>query len=171
MMTKDRFLSILVSWDWPLAAILTLVLGWLLPSDATYGLANGIFEVSISVLAIVFSIFFAALAILITAGDNDFVRFLERDGLYKEIVWTFRLTFIMLAVALVFAITLYATSLAGAESAPPPTYPHTLFALFGFTALYALLAAVSSSLDIIKYAEYRAKYLEITSQNDPKALT
>lgn len=166
MISRARLESIVVSWDWPAAALLTLLVAFLLPTGASYATANGVFAVSISVLSIVFSVFFAALAILITAGDNEFVKFLERGGLYKEIVWTFRLTFSLLAIALVFAIVLYVTSLVGATAEPPPVYPRNLFILFGFVGLYSLLAAVNSSLDIIKYAEFRAKFLE--TQTDHK---
>ncbi|MCP4428858.1 MAG: hypothetical protein GY803_30605 [Chloroflexi bacterium] len=33
--------------------------------------------------------------------------------------------------------------------------------MFGFIAMWALFAAVNASLDAIKYAEYRAKFIEI----------
>jgi len=162
MISRRRVESILVSWDWPLAAVLTVLLASQLPRGLSYQIANGIFEVSISILSIVFSVFFAALAILITSGDNEFVRFLEADGLYQGIVNTFRLTFALLAVALLTAIILFTTSLVPAGADPSPPFPAQLLIAFGFLGLYSLFAAVSASFDIIKYAQYRAKFLEIS---------
>lgn len=162
MISRRRLESIFLSWDWPLAAIITGVLALSLPKGLTYTTANGIFEVSISVLSIVFSVFFAALAILITSGDNEFVRFLENDGLYQGIVNTFRITFASLAIALLAAILLFITSLPPTSSTHSPPYPSLLLIAFGFIGLYSLFAAISASFDIIKYAQFRAQFLQIS---------
>ena len=102
------------------------------------------------------------MAVLITAGDNEFVRFLEEEGLYQRIIFTFKVTLILLFVALLYSIGSFVTILPYAETDVQFLYAKIMIVLFAFISLYALLASTSSTMDAIKYAEYRAKYLEIT---------
>ena len=135
------------------------IIAFFVPGGITFGMAKDVFEVSITVLAIIFSIFFAALTVLITAGDNQFVQFLEEDGSYRSIVWTFKITLLLLFVALMFSIGLFVTVLN--FEGQSGLYPEWLVLLFAFVALFALFATVSASMDAIKYAEFRAMYLKI----------
>ena len=45
---------------------------------------------------------------------------------------------------------------------PKYVYPKYVMLVFVFFGVYALLAAINSSLDAIKYAEFRASFLEMT---------
>lgn len=77
------------------------------PDQVTLIAAKDILSICVSVLAIVFSVFFAAVAIVMTAGDNEFVLFLEKKGMYTHIIWTFQATLVLLLVALIASISFY----------------------------------------------------------------
>lgn len=159
---KDKIKSLFLSWDWMLALILIVAISYFVPGGISYPMAKEIFGVSITVLAIIFSIFFAALAVLITAGDNEFVRFLDEDGSYRHIVWTFKITLLLLFIALMGSIFLFVTVLPYQQSRG--WYPEWIILIFAFVALYSLFAAINACLDAIKYAEYRARFLEFLNE-------
>jgi hypothetical protein len=171
MAARVRLRSIALAWDLIGAATVTVALIVVLPSEISLQIAKEIFSVGVSVLAIIFSVFFAAIAIVITAGDNEFVKFLEKDGHYTSIIWTFRSTLVLLFVALLAAIALLIITLPyqAIEQYPYPAwyFPEAVMLGFGFLALYALFTAASASLDAIKYAQFRARYIELMrSQSD-----
>lgn len=159
---KQALKSIFFSWDFLLAIAIAIALYFFLPLLIPAKIVKPIYEVSISVLSVIFSVFFAALAVLITAGDNEFVRFLEEDGSYKKIIFTFKVTLILLFIALLFSIFSFVTILPFTETDIEFVYPKIMVVLFAFIVLYALLASISSTIDAIKYAEFRARYLEVT---------
>jgi len=160
MKTSEAFKSVLFSWDLWCALGLIVIMAFVVRHDVTAQTAKGVFEISVTVLSIVFSVFFAGLAVLITAGDNEFVKFLEEDGAYREIIWTFKFTLFLLFFALISAIVLF-VSVLPLDDLQLYTFPKWLLLLFGFITTYSLFAAFNSSLDTIKYAEYRARFIEI----------
>jgi hypothetical protein len=162
---KNALKSIFISWDFIVAVSVAIFLYFFLPSLIPAKTIRPIYEVSISVLSVIFSVFFAALAVLITAGDNEFVRFLEEEGLYKRIIFTFKVTLILLFIALIFSIFSFVTILPYTETEAQFVYAKQMVVLFAFITLYALLASINSTMDAIKYAEFRAAYLEITKDN------
>ncbi len=166
MKARDVARSIFASWDIWASFVAAITFALLTRDGVQIDLAVKVFEVSISLLAVIFSIFFAALAVLITAGDNEFVRFLEEDGSYRQIIWTFRFTLLLLFFALLLSIGLYGYSLIFAPQHHQNSIPGWLMALFVFFALYALFAAVNSSTDAIRYAELRARFLKIIGKKD-----
>jgi hypothetical protein len=157
---------IIFAGDFGLALVVVVAMLFLVPSNVNVNIAKDIFEISVSVLSIVFSIFFAGLAILITAGDNEFVRFLEEDGSYRSIVWSFKFTLFVLFCALLFAIVLFASVLPFSGPASQYIFPKWLLIAFGFSASYSLFAVFSASLDAIKYAEYRVRFIKIVHPRD-----
>lgn len=163
---------IVLSWDFLLALVLVVALWLVLPEQLPVTLAKDIFGMSVSLLAIIFSVFFAALAVLVAAGDNDFIEFLTIDNLYYDILWAFKFTLILLFVALMlsvflFAYTVYLDVLIGSQNSAP-NLPKWYVILGSFFALYALFASMSTAMDAIKHAETRARYIEVTTlrQND-----
>lgn len=159
---KNALKSIFLSWDFLVAIAVTIVLYIFLPPLIPAKIIKPIYEVSISVLAVMFSVFFAALAVLITAGDNEFVRFLEEEGLYRRIIFTFKATLILLFIALLISILSFVTILPYVELQTQFLYSKIQVLLFAFITLYALLASIGSTMDAIRYAEFRAAYLEVT---------
>ncbi len=168
MKPSDGLRSVIFAWDFGLSLALMVLVAFLMPNDVTVQIAKDVFEISVSVLAIVFSVFFAGLAVLITAGDNEFVRFLEEDGSYRAIIWTFKFTLFLLFCALLFAIVLFVSVLPFVNTQVVYIFPKWLLVVFGFVTQYSLFAAFNSSLDTIKYAEYRARFIEITQKGNDK---
>lgn len=156
----------LLSWDWPVAVLAVVVFHLVFPQGVCYEIAREVFEVSISVLAIVFSIFFAALAVLVTSGDNEFVRFLHKDGSYQQLAWSFKVTLLLLFSALLASIVLFITVLPPTTHEILGTYPRPIMLVYCFFVLYSLLAALQSSLDAVRYAELRARFIEILDTDE-----
>ena len=153
----SKLKSLFLSWDTIGALVLAVLLAILTPGAITYAMAKEVYAASMSVLAVIFSVFFAGLAVLITAGDDEFVCFLQEDGSYARILWTFKFTLTALFVSLLASIGLFVHALTYGSR---DNYPEWLLMVFALLAFYSLFAAVGSSLHAIKYAEVRARFLE-----------
>jgi 2-keto-4-pentenoate hydratase len=68
------------------------------------------------------------------------------------------------------SISLFVGILPYALSTTTFVYPKLNFLVFAFIVLYALFATANSSIDAIKYAEFRARFLEIidNKRENPK---
>ncbi|MFN8469369.1 MAG: hypothetical protein U0X20_27685 [Caldilineaceae bacterium] len=164
----DKVQTIFGSWDLWLALSITVVLMIYVPREIPAKFAQEVFGVTIALLAIVFSVYFAALAILLASGDNDFIRFMTEDGSYYSILWAFKVTVILLFAALLASIALFSYA-AYVEVLYTNPNQNTVAVVPGWCivtvaglALYALFASVSSSVDAIRSAELRARYIEIS---------
>src|ERR1041384_3873475 len=100
-------IKMLFGWDLLLATTATVALYVFMPEQISNGFARDLYGVGISVLSIVFSIFVAALAIIMSASDDEFLKFLESDGLYTLLLWGFKFTLFLLFVALMYSLILY----------------------------------------------------------------
>jgi drug/metabolite transporter (DMT)-like permease len=151
--------SIFSSWDiW--VALGAAGLAWfVLPSFVSNDLVINLYNVGISVLAIVFSVFFAALAIIISSGDNDFIQFLEETGDYSTIISSFRSALVLLFFALLYSLLIYAST--AIWIAGKLTEQNSLwFVLFVFLFIYGLTSTALSSFDAIRYASFRVRFLQ-----------
>lgn len=116
----------------------------------------------IGVLSIVFSIFFAALAFIISASDDDFVSFIEEKGLFTKIVNTFKWTVLSLFVALIYAILIYIVASYSIQykNKNDETFLHiSIIAIYCFLFFYSLIATLLSTNDAIKYSKKRVKFV------------
>ncbi len=152
--------SIIVSWDFVVAALIATSAFWLLPQKVANDFARDIYNVGITSLAIIFSVYFAALAIIISSGDNDFIDFFDEEGDYTRLIKSFRYALFTLLVALLLSITFYtvATILFYKKE---PDQPKILMTVFSFFASYSLLATFMAANDAIEYALYRVKFLRL----------
>lgn len=150
--------NIILSWDFGLAVALALASWLLLPGWVSNVLAKDLYTIGINVLAIVFSVFFAALAIIISSSDNDFINFLEEFGDYTKIISTFQFSLLVLFVALIYSLIMYALTSAWMVD-KFVEQPRISVVAFIFLALYGLFAAFSSARDSITYSKLRAKFL------------
>ena len=82
MKTKD----VVFSWDIFVSVILTILFCVFIPGNFKIEEASQLFLVSITVLAILFTIFLAVLVVMISSGDNEFLVFLEHSYSYKKIL-------------------------------------------------------------------------------------
>jgi hypothetical protein len=162
MINKIKAESLFVSPDFIVAIIIAIAVFVIIPEKLQISIVKDIFEVAISVLSIIFSVYFAALAVVITAGDNEFVNFMEEDGSYSHIIWTFKITLFLLFFALISSIAMFVITLPY-QSAKITEYwwPSWGFSIYMFVSLWALFAAAMATLDSILYAEYRTRYLKI----------
>jgi hypothetical protein len=120
--------------------------------------SRDIYSVGITVLSIVFSVYFAALAIIISSSDDEFVDFLEQEGDYTTLIKNFRFSLTVLLIALVYSIVLYTLTTIWFYN-QILNQPGYLFILFVFIFIYGLLATFAATNDAIRYSLYRAKFL------------
>jgi hypothetical protein len=159
MKAKDIFFC----WDFLVSIIFSAVLFILLPVCIPTSVVCSYYEIGITVLSIVFSIYFASLSILMASPDNDFILFLEEDGSYTLLIDHFRFTLIALFVGLISSIVLYGITSFLKDSV---VVQHKIFlSIFTFLFFYGLLCTVGSAGQAIKYAMYRAKFLKAKKQN------
>ena len=150
--------DVLKSWDIWVAIFITFVVWFILPATIKNDLVLNLYNIGISVLSIVFSVFFAALAIIITSGDNDFIHFLEETNDYSIIISGFKLALIILFLALLYSIFIYAATALWISDGGS-TQSIYWFAGFVFWFMYGLMATADSSLTSIRYAVYRVQFI------------
>jgi len=160
--------NIILSWDFVIAIILTLVTALILPSYLELEFSKSFYSTGITVLSIVFSIFFAALAIIMASSDNDFIEFLEENGDFTALLDTFKITLVMLFVSLIYSIVLYViTDYKLTTIKCEPVKQHkTYFLIFEFLFCYSLLATGLSVKDTIIFSNLRARYLSKKSKTN-----
>lgn len=157
--------EIIFSWDFIVSMLLTIALSFVLKDPISSEFAKDIYGVGISVLSIVFSVYFAALALIITSGDDDFVHFLEEAGDYTGIIYTFKFSLIALFSALIYSIFIYAFTAAQiyqSKAGQVQVLQYEFFLwIFIFLFSYGLCAALGATLDSITYAMFRIKFLRV----------
>jgi hypothetical protein len=158
--------NIIFSWDFVTAFCISVAAYFGLARNVANELCKDIYNVGISVLSIVFSVYFAALAIIISSSDDDFVRFLEEVGDYTRLIATFRYTLALLFGSLFYSIIMYSITavLINDQRLGQPKF---FLSLFTFLFSYSLFAAVSVTIDAIQYAKYRSKFLSIKKKENP----
>ena len=134
------------------------------PKSVSIVVMKEIYDVSIATFSIIFSIFFSALAILISTGDNEFVNYLEKDGTYSEIIWSYKVTLISLFISLILSIFLYIKTQFLLQSEIEYYAPRWINLLFASLSAYSLSSTFQATFDIIKYAKYRTKYNMLKSK-------
>jgi len=153
---RRKFRSTFLTWDIWLAFGLSL-LCLLIPNRLiTPDFAQEILKTTNSILSVLFSVYFAALAILASSGDNEFVMFLQSEGYYKDILGNFKITLYLLFIALVISIMLLVWVSLLPESS---TIINFLPEIYAFIFLYSVFATINSSSDAIIYAQLRGKFL------------
>ena len=134
-----------------------------IPDNVSNTFAKDLYGIGISVLSIIFSVYFAALSIIISSSNDDFVSFLDRDGKYKTLINAFRYSLTVLFVALMYSIAMYTYAALLIEK-NITTQIKILLSSFSFAFFYGLFAALTATLDSIKYALTRTKFLEKNKQ-------
>lgn len=162
--------DIVGSWDFLGALLVSILVGHFIPDRIDNGFARDLYNIGISVLSIVFSVYFAALAIIMSASDNDFALFLEEEGDYSAIVKTFKFSLTILFVALLYAIFAYGMSLAWI-AAKVTDQSMWWFIPYAFLFLYGLLTVACATQDAIKYSEFRIRYLKAQKAAPKKSMS
>ena len=161
--------KIVWSWDFVTAFLVALSTIPFAPQWVRSSLVKDVSAIGISVLAITFSIFFAALAIIMSSSDDDFVAFLEADGVYKRVVSTFRFSLVVLSLALLFSLFLYTYT--SARLTAEIQYQSRWWSIFfEFLFLYSLFAALTAALDSVRYSEYRSRFVVLRARECKKGI-
>lgn len=150
--------QIILSWDFLTAVCITAIAFFSLAGELANTLCKEIYNVGISVLSIVFSVYFAALAIIISSSDDEFVRFLEEVGDYSKLITTFKYTLFLLFAALMYSIALFSLTSIWIND-QFLVQPKIFMLIFAFFFPYSLFAAVSVTVDAIQYAKYRSIFV------------
>lgn len=151
--------EIILSWDLLAALIATGFAYYFLPVCVSNELANSFYAIGISVLSITFSVYFAALAIILASSSDDFVKFLEKNNNYSDILIFFRYTLGALFVGLVYSIvasmvTTFLLKSGGNHQS------HAFVCLFVFLFFYGIFCSYNSAKDAILYSVYRMRFLK-----------
>ena len=158
--------NIILSWDFVIAIVITLITALIIPSYLTVSFCSSFYNIGITVLSIVFSLFFAALAIIMASSDNDFIEFLEENNDFTALLNSFKITLIMLFVSLIYSIILFVISdFQNIELIPIPKQHKIFFLIFEFLFSYSLFATGLSVKDTIVFSVYRAKYISKRNKN------
>jgi len=150
-----------------LALVTAAAVDFGLPYWVRNDLAKDYYGIGISVLSIVFSVFFAALAVIITASDDDFVIFLEETKDYSAIVSNFKASLGLLFAALLVSLGLYAYTASRVAGSVAHQVKYFVV-LFVFIFFWSLFAAFNSTLDAIRYSDYRRKFVEAKRTPPPR---
>jgi hypothetical protein len=162
--------NIFVSWDMAAAGAVALSLSLGLPPELRNDFCKDLYGIGISVLSIVFSLYAAALALLMTSPDDEFVRFLEEESQYMELVSSFKFVLVVLFLALGVSIAWYALTGYWISEHWPDIATQTKWWMVTFAplAVYALCATLLSMVDSIHYSKRRIEFLKIPKRGDRK---
>ena len=149
---------IFISVDFLLAASASILFSYWLPDPVPNELVKDYDGVGITVLSIVFSIFIAALAVIIASSDDDFVSFLEEEGLYTAILQSYQFTLGLLFCALMYSLASYAYTAKRLTEGVHAQW-QGFVSMFCFLFLWSLVAAFASTWDAMKYATYRRRFM------------
>lgn len=152
------------SWDFAAACVMTLACARLFPHWVKTDFTRDFYGVGITVLSIIFPLFFAAVAIIMASSDDEFVRFLEEKGDYTRLIGSMHFTLVALFLALVVALLLYAYS-SYRVSIKVEQQSFIWPTVFTFFFSYALGAAFAATHDAVKYSLYRSAFLRLTRKN------
>jgi len=149
--------GLVASWDFLVAVIVVLLCAWVLPSRLPSCTAEAIALASVSMLSIIFSVFFAGLAVLLSSSDS-FVLFLEEEGDYSHLLTIYQLTLASLFLALVVSLALFVLCQFSSQ------YIRSVwFSLYLGIVFYSLFATMGSVQDSIRFARSRAEYLLVSA--------
>ncbi|MBE9464706.1 hypothetical protein ACFP1I_04005 [Dyadobacter subterraneus] len=161
-----RISDIVLTWDTILGLIAMFAAICYVPDNISSAIYISIYGTAISVLSILFSIFFASLAVIISFPDNSFVAFLEKAGKYfSQLIAYYKLTLFILFVALFYTLVIYIyASLSPSEF----RFSKTTFVIFIFMFTYSLVATISAVIVILSLTKSRAAYLANQEEESEK---
>jgi hypothetical protein len=156
--------------DFFVSLIFTIITYFFSPSTFSNSLGKDIYGIGINILAIVFSVYFAALAIIISSGNDDFILFLEDiDESYTTLIKGFQVTLKILLLSLMYSLIAYIITVVSIDMGKTQQN-NILFILFIFASMYSLTATFFASNDVIQYAIRRSKFLKIShNQNTSRS--
>lgn len=166
--------EIIRSWDLILALALTFITFLCTPDYLTLDFCKSFYNIGVTVLSIIFSIFFAALAIILTSSESDFILFIEEEGgTFTALLDSFRFTLSLLFTSLIISICFFVlTDYTIIYSENSKGIQHkSFFLIFEFVFLYSLFATGLSVWDTISFSKYRVRFLKLKNLQNSKETT
>jgi hypothetical protein len=146
--------------DFVISAILGIVLYLFIPELVKITFFLSSYMIGITVLSIVFSLFFAALAIVMTSSDDEYIVFLNDLNVFDKLRGMFEFTLGSLFVSLVYAIVVYIISDYIRTQVEGDYLGHKIFfIIFACLFCYSMLATLPSVWHTLKFSQYRVQYL------------
>jgi ABC-type uncharacterized transport system fused permease/ATPase subunit len=157
-----RFKAIILSWDFGITLLSVFATYLVLPEYINMNFALSFYNVAMTVLSIIFSLFFTAMAIIMSSSDNDFIEFLEERNTFTELLWSFKFTLFVLFLSLILSIILYSGTSYWIETNHNETWlqDYKLLLLLQFCFLYGMIATWFSIMDTVKFSKYRSDFLK-----------
>jgi len=129
-----------------------------MPSHIPLVFTKEIYSGGIAVMAIVFSIVFAAIAVIAAGGESPFIAFLEDGNAgFSELLESFRVTLNVLFGALLLSLVEFGYAVLRI-TASDKDESKLFLSLFIYMVLYALIAARLTGSDAIMFAKKRAAF-------------
>ncbi|MEZ7506996.1 hypothetical protein [Flavobacterium sp. WC2429] len=157
-----RFKAIILSWDFGITLLSVFTTYLVLPEYINMNFALSFYNVAMTVLSIIFSLFFTAMAIIMSSSDNDFIEFLEEKNTFTELLWSFKFTLFVLFLSLILSILLYSGTSYWIETNHNETWlqDYRLLLLLQFCFLYGMIATWFSIIDTVKFSQFRSEFLK-----------
>jgi hypothetical protein len=157
-----RFKAIILCWDFGFTLLSVFATYLVLPEYINMNFALSFYNVAMTVLSIIFSLFFTAMAIIMSSSDNDFIEFLEEKNTFTELLWSFKFTLFVLFLSLILSIILYSGTSYWIETNHNETWlqDYRLLLLLQFCFLYGMIATWFSIMDTVKFSKYRSDFLK-----------
>ncbi|MEW5677043.1 hypothetical protein ABGT15_12080 [Flavobacterium enshiense] len=155
-----RVKALILSWDFFATVFVTAIAYFIMPGYIDMKFLLSVYNMSITILALIFSLFFAALAIIMSSSENDFIDFLDEENLFTELLWSFKVTLIFLFFSLIYSIILYTGTSYYIETYSSKEWlqDNILFLILVALFTYSMAATCISVYDTIKFSEYRSKF-------------
>jgi hypothetical protein len=151
--------AVILSWDLAGALGVFGLAYYFLPNLVGHDFALLCYNTGVSVLSILFSVYFAALAIILSSSSDEFVTFLEKDGSYSAIINLYKYTLGILFIGLVWSIA--ASIITSFVIKVELKGQNKIFlSLFLASFFYAVFCSYNSARDAILYSMYRMKFLK-----------
>lgn len=152
-----------VIWDWDLWAALGVTAGVAIfsPEHMKAQLVKDVAGVTTSVLAVIFAVYFAAVAIIMSSGDDEFVRYLARKGRFEKVLFAFKVTLTVLFVGLISSFGIYVLSAVVASQDANGVV--SKWWLVGATSVVAwgVFAALETALTALKHSQLRVLFSQL----------
>jgi hypothetical protein len=149
---------VVLSWDTLIALVATIITFFVMPDFIGLDFVSSVYEIGISVLSIIFSIFFASLAIVSSLSDSEFVKFLEEKNDYTLLLKTFKFTLAALFVSLCYSIVVYIMTRYHLSNGYV-VQSKWFFVVFEFMFIYSMISTALSVKDTLMFSKLRILFL------------
>lgn len=146
--------------DFWAALVLAIVIHWVSSEQISIRLAKDLFAVGTSVLAVIFSVYFASIAIIMSSGDQEFVGYLVHRGTFQKVLFGFKVTLWLLFGGLVASLGLYSMVSVQIESGSR-SIGELWLASYCFVVAWGIFATLEASLTAIRHSRVRVLFEQI----------